>query len=206
MTAISVNQLDEVDWSICIPSEDRETTEDTLDELLGILRDADEPGRVHLQRHIMLHGEGFIYEENALEIQNIANGMNATLLESYCNKFLNPTSLMTIPTEIRMNIFRFCTVTSVLRVLRTCKYLNDEINSYWWKSQLKTRLNSSDWPLTYKAVNNIWGLSRDVSELGYASLKMPDLCGIPGFSTIDTPVTVRFSVRDPFIQGILTDG
>ncbi|KFZ14238.1 hypothetical protein V501_03339 [Pseudogymnoascus sp. VKM F-4519 (FW-2642)] len=222
MTTISVDQLEEVDWSICVPSKHRDTTENTLDELLNILDAADKFGMVDLhskvQRHIMLHGEGFIYKKNALEIQNIANEINATLLESYCDKSLNPSSLMTIPMEMRMNIFRFCTITSVLRVLRTCKYLNGEINSYWWKSQLKTRFNPSDWPLTYKAVKNIWGLSQDVSKLGYASLHMPGLCGIPGFSTVDTPsdepcipsgMAVYYphiTGPDPFIQGILTDG
>lgn len=222
MTTISVDQLEEFDWSIYVPSKDRDTTEKTLDDLLNILDAADKFGRVDLhskvQRHIMLHGEEFIYEKNALEIQNIANEINATLLESYCDKSLNPIGLMTMPMEMRMNIFRFCTVTSVIRVLRTCKYLNNEINSYWWKSQLNTRFNSSDWPLTYKAVKNIWGLYQDVSKISYASSMMRGLCGIPGFSTVDTPSDEpvipsgeavfypHINAPDPFIQGILTDG
>ena len=69
MTTISVNQLEEVDWSICVPSKDCDTTKDTLDELLNILEAANKFGMVDLhtkvQRHIM-HGEGFIYERNAL--------------------------------------------------------------------------------------------------------------------------------------------
>jgi hypothetical protein len=128
--------------------------------------------------------------------------------------------LLALPMEMRIRIYSFCTVTSVLRLLRTCKKLKEDINSHWWRDQLNTSFNTSllDCPLAYKAAKNIWSLSRDDAKLSYTSLTVPGLRGIPGFLTVDRPTDESVCISglsmaypepsgpDPFIQGILTDG
>ncbi|KAL5344713.1 hypothetical protein ACLOAV_010405 [Pseudogymnoascus australis] len=64
-------------WSEFEPCDSRDTTEDTLDELIDILYAASTFEMADLfgavERHIIIHGEDFIYVKNAQEIKAIAN-------------------------------------------------------------------------------------------------------------------------------------
>jgi hypothetical protein len=97
--------------------------------------------------------------------------------------------LLALPMEMRIRIYSFYIVTSVLRLLRTCKKLKEDINSHWWRDQLNTSFKTSllDCPLAYKAAKNIWTLYEDDAKLSHTSLTVPGLCGIPGFLTVDRP-------------------
>ncbi|KFZ17650.1 hypothetical protein V501_01618 [Pseudogymnoascus sp. VKM F-4519 (FW-2642)] len=102
-------------WDEFAPHDNRDTNENTLDELINIIYAADMFEMADLfgavEQHIAIHGKSFIYPKNAQEIKFIAKEVNAMTLERYCDAFI-ATNLRTftlfpsLPVELQMNIWR----------------------------------------------------------------------------------------------------
>jgi hypothetical protein len=156
-----------------------------------------------------------------------------------------------MPSEVIARICFYCSLSSVLRFLKTCKdyYTLVTTLSSLWRDRLNNEVcnnkfpaGSADYYLIYLAYRRMWKIQGELysvppetrntqekrdseppetqntqGELHFEPLQISSLSGIPCFTTVDAPsedgndfggAYGRYypNGKDPFIQGILTDG